>query len=183
MSQIPSEKEIIQDIVKDQLHRYSDYAIQDLYKLFYQATMGNKHLLKNEAKARENLETEWSDLGKVRPYESLLEVIDPADVLMRVNLRVYRKTGGTIQNLFEIMKTTADQFQENSDLLDHYWKVTAQLAEDGQIPFSKSDLMRFWYEMKEQNFPELSHSDKYQEVHEPAYRVVMKSLWEGFKKD
>jgi len=183
MIQVPTEKEILLDILKDQLRRYSKYAVQDIYKLLYQSAMGNKHLLADQKRAREILKEEWKELNKVKPYESLLEIIDPAGVLMRVNLRVYKKTGGQIEKLFEIMKDSAGQFQENPERLKKYWAFAGELADAGKIPFQNSDLLSFWRGIEERGFPEISHSEKYEETHEPAYRVVMKSLWEGFKPE
>lgn len=180
---LSSEKEILASIIIDQMHRYSEFTVQDLYKLFYQASMGNKHLMEDEEKAKEDLESEWRELGKVKSYESLLEVIDPAGLLMRVNLRVYKKTGGQIESLFAIMKTSADQFRINLNMLGCYWNIAGELAGTDQIPLLFSDLTNFWRGIEERGFPEISHSDQYEEIHEPAYRVVMKSLWEGFKSE
>ena len=54
-------------------------------------------------------------------------------------------------------------------------------GETGEIPFRKQELEDLYIELGRQDFPPKHHSKIYGETHKPAYRIVLKQHWEGFK--
>jgi hypothetical protein len=177
-----SERVSLIAIIKDQLRRYPKMKPLDLYKLLYQVTFGGEHLLESEKDARDSLKAEWDNLDKVQKGEALLESIDPRGEVLRVNLRLYRKTGGTPEDLFDLFKTSSARFKKDEERLNAYFNICLEAAGKRELPFDRQDLEDLYIEMGRQNFPPKHHSKIYREVHKPAYRIVSKRHWDGFNK-
>jgi len=177
-----TEKDYLHQIILDQLRRHPGFGVEDLYKMVYQATCGGDHILTNKSEAKKMLREEWENSGRIPKGETLLEMIDPRGEIMRVNLRVYKKIGGTLQRLFDIFVRSAQGFKKDQERLVAYWETIMEWAEQGDIPFSKDVLEDFLIDVGRKGFPALHHSESYVDANRPSYRVVLKRLWEGFEK-
>jgi len=177
-----AEQEYLLEIIKDQLHRHPGFQVDDLYKMVHQVTFGGAHLLKNKEKARKMLLEEWENTERIPKGETLLEVIDPSGEIIRVNLRVYKKVGGTVNRLFDLFVQSTQGFKQDRDRLVNYWEIITEEAMKGVLPFSKDTLEDFWIEVGRKGFPAVHHSESYIDTNRPAYRLVIKSLWEGFRE-
>ena len=175
------ERKYLLEIVHDQMKRYTHFAVVDMYKLVHQAVFGPAHLIDNETKARNLLWEEWETLEKVRKGESLLEMIDPKGEIIRVNLRVYKKIGGSKHHLFDIMMRSAGKVPKDDSRFIDYWREIEGMAHRGEIPFEREELNDLLIEKGRLEFPPAHHSKQYVETNQPAYRLVLKQLWEGFK--
>ena len=167
-----SSKDPFQEIIQDQLQRYPQMQTQDLYKLVYQAAMGNIHLGIDPAVLKNYLVNEM-DKVNASDNEPLVEEISP-EGMIRVNLRPYKVKSGTSEKLFEAMRETANTFTPNKNKIIQYWEVIEKMTEDNSIPFNKSELESFLKEMQASNYPAVHHSDQYLELYHPAYRVILK---------
>lgn len=174
-----SERVSLLAIITDQLRRYPKMKPVDLYKLLYQATFGGEHLLESVKDARNSLKEEWDHLDKVQKGEALLEPIDPRGDVLRVNLRLYRKTGGTPEDLFDLFESSSTRFEKDEERLNAYFNICIDAASKGELPFNKQDLEDLYIDMGRQGFPPKHHSKTYAEHHKPAYRIVLKSVWDG----
>ncbi len=161
-----------QEIVKKQIQRYPQMQIEDLYKLVYQAAMGNIHLGVDPKILKNYL---FSELNRVDASgeEPLFEKISP-DNLIRLNLRPFKAKGGDPEKLFGAMIQTAQTFQPDKEKIIHYWKDIERMAEENSIPFDKTELDSFFGKMQSMDFPAIHHSDEYSESYHPAYRIIMK---------
>ena len=175
-----TEKTYLKLIIEDQMERHAGFRIQDLYKMLHQSTCGVKHLLGDEAQAKKVLLSEWETLDKIQKGEALLEVIDPVGEAIRVNLRVLRKIKKNPLGLFEMMKRSADHFQNDEQRLVRYWETIMEWSDERIIPFAKDDVEDFWIDVGRRGFPAVHHSESYTVANRPAYRVVLKSFLEGF---
>lgn len=181
MTHAMKERDYLLQIIQEQLRRHSGFEVEDLYKIVHQTTCGGDHLLKNKTKAKKVLKGEWKNLGKIQKGEPLLEMIDPRGEIVRVNLRVYRKIGGTVQHMFNLFVQSAQEFRKDQSRLSQYWKWILALAEKEDIPFSRDVLQDFWIKIVKQEFPTIHHSTSYADANQPAYRVILKRLWEGIE--
>lgn len=161
-----------QQIVKTQLHRYPQMQIDDLYKLTYQAAMGNIHLGVDPQILKNYLYSEFSKI-EASDDEPLFEEISPTN-LIRLNLRPFKARDGDPEKLLKAMRQTAQTFHPDSGKILQYWKVIEGIAEENLIPFKKANLESFLRKMQEADFPAIHHSDKYMESYHPAYRVILK---------
>ena len=182
MANTTTEIGFLQHIIQDQLHRHSGFKVDDLYKLMYQATCGGEHFLTNKSKARKNLIEEWESMERIPKGETLLEIIDPRGEIMRVNLRVYKKIGGTVQKIFEYFIRSVEAFKKDQDRLVRYWEAIMEMAKKETIPFSRGILEDFYIDVGRKGFPAIHHSESYLDANRPSYRLVLKGLWEGFNK-
>jgi len=166
-------------IIDQQLRIHTSYQATDFYKLIHQMACGPSHV-SDYNEARLTLEKEWKTLGRVQKGEMLLEMIGPGADIMRVNLRLYRKTGGSVEALFPVFRQSAESCTGDPGKITLYWDWLLQLADEEELPVSKEDLAEFGNEMRELNYPAVHHSDEYVEANDPSYRVVLKNFWEGF---
>lgn len=173
-----NEKMKLKEIIITQFNRYPKMEVTDLFKIIYQAAMGNKHLLKDESKAYKYLKYEFENI-KTLDSEPLYEDISPEREFVRVNLRPYKAKGWDIDNLFEIMLKTANYYDESIKKLDDYCDYLLEFQKQGCIPFSKNSLKNIILKMKNNQYAPFHHSKEYKENYNPAYRVVSFDL---FKK-
>jgi len=164
-------------VLEDQYRRYANIEAVDLYKLVYQLSFGARHSLNDNEAARAGLMEEWRELGKLRKGEALLEQIDPEGVVCRVNLRVYRKTGGTPEALWDIFKLSAIDYVARPSKFPAYWEMIMELAGARAIPARRDALQVCWEGMKARHFPSSHHSEGYTEANAPAYRLVLMQRW------
>ena len=174
-----SSKDPFQEIIQDQLQRYPQMQTQDLYKLVYQAAMGNIHLGIDPAVLKNYLVNEM-DKVDASDNEPLVEEISP-EGMIRVNLRPYKVKSGTSEKLFKAMRETANTFTPNKNKIIQYWEVIEKMTEDNSIPFNKSELESFLKEMQASDYPAVHHSDQYLELYHPAYRVILKKYLPKFE--
>ncbi len=177
MNDVITEKEQLFHILKDQFYRHPKYQVVDLYKLIYQIVFGPRHLLENQAEAKVLLQEEWEHTEKSPSGEALLEVIDPLDQIIRINIRIYKKVGGKPDPLFDLIVRSAQLFQKDSERLMRYWQWITDWVEDQDCPFAKRELDRFWAEVEAEHFPPKHHSKTYMDTHRPSYRIILKRLW------
>ena len=177
------ERDVLLHIIQDQLRRHPGFRIDDLYKMLHQVCYGGAHLLKNKTKARKTLLEEWNNTEKIPKGEPLIETIDPQSEVMRINLRIYKKIGGTPQRLFDVFVRSAEQVKPDRQRLILYWDYTMNMVRAGDIPFSKALMEDFWIDVGKEDFPSIHHSESYVDANRPSYRVVMKHLWEGFEEE
>lgn len=162
------------EIIQSQIQRYPQMQVQDLYKLAYQAAMGNIHLGVDPSALRNYLANE---MGKIEASdnEELVEEIS-GDGLIRVNLRPYKASGGIPEKLFEAMMATTNTFHPQEAKISQYWEVIEKMAGGKSFPFNRSQLDSFFVTMQDRNFPAVHHSEEYINAYHPAYRVILKDF-------
>jgi hypothetical protein len=168
-----NEQSAFRAVITAQLQRYPAMQIEDLYKLVYQATLGNEHLMTDSVMVHNYLIQELESV-QADSNEPLLEEISPDGTVVRLNLRPFKARNGDHRVLFQAMMQTARMFQKSPERLDRYWGDLEQMAAAGAIPFDATAAQSFFREMREKEYPAVHHSDAYAEKYSPAYRVVLK---------
>jgi hypothetical protein len=158
-------------ILADQIARYPQMEIQDLYKLLFQAVMGSEHAIGNHDAARSWLERELENLPE-GPDEPAIDVISPDDSIVRVNLRPFIQSGGDPSSLLDVFVRTANEHRGTTERLWLYWSFAERLAEDGELPFERTDMRAFFKLVEKDAFPAVHHSTRYENAYHPAYRVI-----------
>jgi hypothetical protein len=134
--------------------------------------MGSGHLLNNKSRAKKILSEEWKTLNKVLKGEPLLEMIDPLGIVLRVNLRVYKKIGGDLNRIFNVFLNSAKEIKENKMRLIKYWENILNLNNLLKQPFSTVKLNDFWNEVQNNDLPLIHHSEAYVDANQPSYRII-----------
>jgi hypothetical protein len=161
----------IRRAVLDEVKKYPKLEIQDLYKLAYQAAMGNEHIMNDTAAAHKYLEEELASIDS-SSSQPLMNYLTSDSSIARVNLRSFKAHKRNPAKLLEAMRKTASSFQPSQELLRSYLNDIETLAFDGKIPFKQNELNDYFQKMKQQNFPAVHHSKTVEENYRPAYRII-----------
>ena len=158
------------DIVKRHLERYPLMLPRDVYKLFYQATMGPAHAVDSIRTAGERLKAEM-ELPDHGPDEPLIDPISPSGELARVHLRSWKRAGLSPEPLLAAFAGTPDRFTGSREALENLCDSLL----DGSDRFG-SDPRGLLEEVRKTGYPALHHSQRYRESYSPSYRVVLVAL-------
>lgn len=174
------EKSSFQKLITAQLQRYPAMQVQDLYKLAYQAALGNEHLMTDSAMVHNYSIKELAGIDS-SSTEPLLEAISPDGAVVRLNLRPFKARQGDHRALFQAMMQTARTFQKSPSRLARYLSRLEQMADSGSLPFDATAVQSFFREMREKEYPAVHHSAAYKEQYTPAYRVLLKKYAPSLK--
>ncbi len=158
-------------ILMDQIARYPQMEIQDLYKLIFQAVMGSEHAIRNLDAAHSWLERELENLPDGLD-EPAIDVISPEGNIVRVNLRPFIQSGEDPVSLLDAFVRTANEYRGSTERLRAYWSFAVRLAEGGELPFKQTNMTAFFKLVEEEGFPAVHHSNRYENAYRPAYRVI-----------
>lgn len=170
-----TEKPTFQKVVHEQLQRYPATQIEDLYKLVFQAALGNEHLMTDSAMVHDYLIRELESIQASSLVPSF-EEISPDGEVVRLNLRPFKARQGDHRALFRAMMQTARTFQKSSENLEKYLNDLEQMANSGAIAFDAAAMQSSFREMRAKGFPAVHHSAVYEEKYAPAYRVILKKF-------
>lgn len=163
----------ISEVIIQQCEIYPQMKAQDIYKLLYQSAMGPGHAVRNAG-----IVAKWLDdeITFMEHYEDkdIIEVLNGAAGLVKVNLRPYLSKGGTKHKLLEAFIKTANDFVPDKDKLHDYLRVAELLAEKGMIGFDLKELKEFFIIAESDGYPAVHHSETYRAEYKPAYRVLQK---------
>jgi hypothetical protein len=174
-----TEEANLREILADHAARYPRLEAQDLYKLIYQAAMGNEHAVSSAVQVRDWLEREVAALGE-EPDRSLsdptIDPISPDGRIVRVHLRPYIAAGEDLAGLLEAFVRTAEMYAGTEERLRRYWAVVERMAEVGGLSVGSDRVREFFAQMEAQGLPAAYHSAAYRDAYWPAYRVVLREL-------
>lgn len=151
----------------------------DFYKLVHQSVYGVGHLLddaqaSNVAIARA-LKDELSRVPRGPIHENVLDPIDEARGLVRLNLRVYARLAHDLSALAPALRQTAARVEGSPELMrERLKKLVTWLRRNrpALAPATRSLIQ----EAARAGFPAYHHSARFRRRYHPAYRVVLRSL-------
>ena len=144
----------------------------DAVKLIYQNEFGGGHLIRDEQACLNYLRREYADLEK-DPTAPLYE--DIGNGIVRVNLAAVKP-----EDLEQLGRVFIDSAAKHKGMLESFLnklKVLETLTAEGVFPFDTNALSAYLYEYKAAGYPAVSHSPKYREVYNPAYRIIRKAYF------
>ncbi|HVN49309.1 MAG TPA: hypothetical protein VMU30_10885 [Bacteroidota bacterium] len=165
---------ITQNILEE-THRHPKLTIQDIYKFAYQAAMGNEHLMTDTVTVRSYLQEEWNEIDSSY-NEPLVEYLSSDSSIARINLRPYKQRGGSMEQLVAAMLQTAKSIRPSFSLLKKFLADIVALADQFLIPFKAEEVRNYFQEMEAKHYPAVHHSNEYETLYHPAYRVIAGSL-------
>lgn len=161
----------IKQAILNEVKKYPKLEIQDLYKLAYQAAMGNEHIMKDTALSRKYLQEEIDAIDTVN-NEPLIEYLSSDSTVARVNLKVFKSLKKDTRILFDAMINSAKNFKSSIKLLKCYLNDIEELAAESKIPFNLLEIQKYFQTMEQQNYPVMHHSETYKNLYKPAYRII-----------
>lgn len=157
--------------VLEELKKYPALEIQDIYKLVYQAAMGNEHMMVDTAMVKKYLDEELHSI-EASSTEPLLEYLTTDSTIARLNLRPFKALKGNPILLFNLMKATSVSIKPSKEILRLLWQDIEILSDEQKIPFRNETLHQYFKEMENRNFPPVHHSKTVRETYRPAYRII-----------
>ncbi len=164
-------------ILQSHLRRYPEMQAADLYKLLHQAALGSEHAVRDEQAARDWLEHELAEMGD-GPDDLLMDPISPDGQILRVHLRPYLRAGKKPESLLRAFIQTANEWRGSFENLKEYGATARRLAQAGTGSIRDEEIEAFFAKMEEQGFPAVHHSEIYERLYCPAYRVVARQFLE-----
>jgi hypothetical protein len=171
------DREAFQRLLLQHAQLYPEARVEDFYKLIHQSAFGVAHLIEDKASAREYLDRETRSLGPPLPGEPLLEPLDPAGRLVRVNLRPFAAQGLSPDSLVAVLIETSRSVLPDSTLFLVRWSAFRDLLRDGRIRLPMEDFQAVDARAREEHWPAIHHSEAYSRAYRPAYRVVRRDLF------
>ena len=151
--------------------------VQDVYKLLYQANFGIEHMLSNRAAVLTFLQDELAPLDTLDINEPLLERISSTDEIVRVNLRPFKALNLDPSVLVELMIQSAEVTRPDTLMFYQQWSNFSGLVRYGLLDFPADILGEFDQRIAEGKFDPVRHSEEYETLNKPAYRVVRRDLF------
>lgn len=158
------------DLIQYHMQRYPGFAVQDLYKLLFQAILGSEHLLTDVAAARMWLEQEWT-LQPAESGEPLFEPVSLDGRLVRLNIRPFKASGADRQTMWLAFYSTSHYSGEKEEFIT-MWQQSLAWIVQGSIALSAEAAYDFDEIQKRGEYPAGRHSQTYRRLHRPAYRLV-----------
>lgn len=158
-------------ILCNQLRRYPLLAVQDLYKLVFQASFGSEHAVADPLTAQRWLAHELAETAD-GPEEPLVDPISPDEQVVRVHLRPYVASEKDPSGLLEAFLRTAHTYRGSESTFHRLWAYADSMTMAGLLPFARTTLQQFFVDMQRQGFPAVHHSTAFAAAYRPAYRVV-----------
>jgi len=169
------------EVVLDQYQRYPRMQVQDVYKLVYQAALGNEHLMIDRDRLRDYL---IEELKRIKPDSTipLVEYLTPDSALVRLNLRRFKALRGDPDSLVGAMMECAHDFKRSKLNLLKYWGQFEDLVDKKKIPFNRKMTDQYYKKITKAKYPAVHHSGPYEQAYAPAYRVILRrsaEQWRG----
>ncbi len=163
-------------LLHQQLKWYPRIQVRDVYKLIYQGAMGPEHMVATQQEFARRLETEFGSLHPAR-RERLLEAVRADQSLFRLNLRPYKARKHSVDGLVPVLLQTSRQTHGSMEALVGNWDIFVTLCERGEagsIDYEEVRSLSRWLE--HEGYPAVHHSQVYQQVYQPAYRLIAAEL-------
>jgi hypothetical protein len=169
--------ETLYRILTSHFARTPSMQLQDFYKLLHQAALGSEHAVRDEQAARDWFMRELADMG-TGPDDPLLEPISPDGQVLRIHLRPYLRTGKDPATLLQAFIRTANEWHGSTEKLKEYAAAAASMTLPNMGKFSPEEIKAYFAKMETQGFPAVHHSEVYERLYRPAYRVVARQYLE-----
>jgi hypothetical protein len=109
--------------------------------------------------------------------EPLVEPVSVDGRLVRVNLRPYVRQGGDLRALYRAMLESSEHEGDPTEFAS-FWGMFKETAVDKDLGFDDETIHRIDESLEEKGPEPRHHTAAYREAYYPAYRVVMRRIFE-----
>ena len=157
--------------------------IEDTYKWLYQATRGGEHAAPDREGAKQWLDGEWSSLAAKQKGEKLWEPLCPGGEIGRVNLRAFKDARGKEDDVLDAFLLSAAEYRGTADEFIAAWNELGKRLKKRPVGEIKlAEWTRLDAEMRAKNYPAVHHSENYNTIRSPAYRIITRVQWRKLQK-
>ncbi len=162
----------------EHLRRCPRMEARDVYKLLYQGVFGVSHIMGEKAWERLKEEAERVDLLD-HLDEPLVEPVSVDGRFLRVNLRPYIRHGGDLRTLYRAMLESSEHVGDPTEFVS-LWGMFKEAAAEQDLDFDDETIRLYDRSLEEAGPEPRHHSAAYREAYYPAYRVVMRRIFEEY---
>ena len=155
---------------------YPKSEAQDLYKTLFQESFGPGHIISSWDAARLHLERE---LASMPPHEevALIEPCGPAGRMLRLNLRSALAEGIDVDDIIDMMRKSVERLQPDTLAFLHQGDIVRRRGADAQLPCTNDLTEKCAATLGPEGLDVIHHSDVYVMNYRPAYRVIMREVY------
>ncbi len=171
-------EETICSLIARQFYFHKGIAVQDIYKLLYQASYGAEHLMRDANCVTETIFREANGLRLPKVTSIRLPVIEPiSSTICRVNLIPYLARGYYIDMLVNDFIAGATNCMKGADSLFQLFSIFMDVNKSKGW-FQQKELGAFFKLVNEKNLPPVHHSYSYKDIladnifKKPHYLVI-----------
>jgi len=178
MRQHEMDEESFRAFLIEHLRRRPRMEVRDVYKLLYQGVFGVAHIMGE--KAWERLKEEAERVAQMDYLdEPLVEPVSVDGGVVRVNLRPYIRQGGDLGALYRAMLESSVHEGDPAEFAS-LWGVFKEAAAELKLDFDDETIRLYDRSLEEKGPEPRHHSAAYREAYYPAYRVVMRRMFEEY---
>ena len=166
-------------LVAEQQSVRKEMAVQDVYKLLYQATFGVEHILEDTTAVRLFLEDELAGVESTATGEDLVERISTDDAMVRINLRPFKRLNLPPALIVECMFLSSTAMRPDTGAFLRQWEDFVEAVHAGLLLFPAGDLGAWDARVRGGEIRAVHHSVAYAKANRPAYRVALRRIAEA----
>lgn len=161
-------------IIETQVARYPKMQPQDVVKLVYQHVFGNGHMVSSREDSLDFLKKEYETVKFAHAGEDWSQIPFTEDIgnwYTRVNLLAVKDEEQLI-SLNDAFVASAELSGGSQEYFLSRLYFLRELASYGMFEFDEEDMAAYLEQYEKEGYPMVSHSGRYKEFYDPAYRVV-----------
>jgi hypothetical protein len=160
----------LERLIEDHHRRRPLTRARDYYKLLYQGVFSVGHMMGEDAFPR--LKEEAERVKELGPWDDpMVESVSLKGDILRVNLRPFIKSGGSLEALYLAMVASAEVKGDPMQFL-RLWRLFKQMADRLSIVLDENEVCEIDDALGERGPVPMHHTAQYREAYYPAYRVV-----------
>ena len=145
---------------------YPRLGLADLFKFLYQSAHGCEHMIASPERAIDYIKKE----AETAPMDG--ETVQPLDGAYSRVFLSYMREGLCAETLGRLFCLSVKHEEGAKEALERSLAVLLSLAERGELPFEKEEVLRACGEWRAAGYPAIHHSEEFRTVYRPAYRVI-----------
>lgn len=161
-------------IIEQQTARYPKMQPQDVVKLVYQHVFGNGHMIRDRESSLDFIRKEYETVKFAHKGVDVSDLPFSEDIgnwYARIHLLKVEDD----EQLISLNDTFIASAALGGGNLEYFLSrlyFLNELASYGMFEFDEEDMAEYLAEYEKQNYPVVSHSQRYKEFYDPAYRVI-----------
>ena len=161
----------IKEIIINHVNNYPEMEATDYIKLLFQNEFGGGHLVTDKDKCLQYIKYEFDNTEKKENIPLYTEI---GNGIIRVNLNSIHSYLIDIESLCEIFIKSSKEVKGSIDSFKSKINTINELIDLKKIPLNKDVFNLYLNEYSKNNYPMVSHSQKYRELYHPAYRIILR---------
>ena len=176
------EKSEIRKAVDQQLLKYPESTLQDIYKSFFQDEFGPGHMLNDLAVAREYFDLELEDMVSRGRHEA--EPCGAGKNFVRVPMDLVKDGLIMDEDFFNAFLESSKDFKKpDLAVWRGKWEMIEKVVErmNLKLPDFERD-KKMLQKIIERGEPVIHHSDRFSRAYDPHYRIMSLPVWEELRR-